>query len=339
MKLIDQLLAEDVLPDALLRIGIRRLLRQRLREEAKVKAGGGEKIVKAMRSSSIAIQTGAANEQHYELPTAFFRHCLGPRMKYSSALWENGAKNLGEAEEAMLALTAERAELEDGQRILELGCGWGSLTLWMAEKYPGAKIVGVSNSRSQKEFIDGRARNLNFKNVEIVTADMNTFESKGQFDRVVSIEMFEHMRNWERLLERVAGWVAPEGKLFMHIFTHRELAYFFEDRDASDWMSRYFFTGGMMPSVDLLKKFQKHLRIEAEWQVNGTNYARTAEEWLANMERDRDAIIPLLARTYGAGESTRWWVYWKLFYMACAELWNYKDGEEWLVSHYRLSRT
>lgn len=341
MTVIDGLLAKDLVPDAILRIGIRRLLRQRLRDETRAAAGEDEalaRVIDVMRRSPVAVQTRAANEQHYEVPTRFFQYCLGPRMKYSSGLWNGIGGDLAEAEEAMLRLSCDRAELLDGQRILELGCGWGSLTLWMAEHYPQAKVVGVSNSRTQKEFIDNRARELGLKNVRIITADMNTFEADESFDRVVSVEMFEHMRNWETLLERISRWLVPEGKFFMHIFTHRSLAYFFENKDPSDWMSRYFFTGGIMPSGDLLHKFDRHMRVESDWQVNGTNYARTAEAWLENMDRHKEAILPILAQTYGEGETTKWWVYWRVFYMACAELWGFKEGQEWMVSHYLMQR-
>ena len=339
-----RLLERGALPDALVRVGIRRLLKDRLAEEHRADPAEAQarlmQLIARLRASPVAINTSEANEQHYEVPSGFFEHVLGPHLKYSSCYYDGADDALGDAEARMLALTAERAALADGERILELGCGWGSLSLWMAAKFPRARITAVSNSRTQKTFIDARAKARGLTNLEVLTCDVNhlTFAENTQFDRVVSVEMFEHMRNYQTLMQRIARWLKPGGTLFVHIFTHRWYAYPFEVRDDSDWMAKYFFTGGIMPSDDLLLYFQDDLKIEQHWQVSGLHYARTAEAWLKNMDRHRGAIEPLFAATYGAQHLTRWWNYWRVFFMACAELWGFRGGEEWLVSHYRFQK-
>lgn len=340
--IIDKLLESNLLPDSLIRVGIRRLLRARLNEETKENPERQQAhlmaLIGELKKSPIAVHTDDANEQHYEVPTEFFQFVLGPHMKYSCGYWTPGTDTLAQSEETMLALTCDRAGLQDGQDILELGCGWGSLTLFMAKRFPHSAITAVSNSATQKTFIDREAKKRRLRNVTVVTADMNTFTTRKKFDRVVSVEMFEHMRNYERLLEKIAAFLKDDGKLFVHIFSHKDIAYKFEAKNDTDWMSRYFFTGGIMPSDDLLFYFNRHLVVEDHWHVPGTHYQRTSEAWLKNMDRHRTAIMPILEETYGPQETTRWWVYWRVFFMACAELWGFKNGEEWIVSHYLFSK-
>ena len=331
------------IPDHLLRRGIRRLCAQRLREES---AGGTEAtwqrfrdLPEQLRQSPLAIHTDAANAQHYELPPRFFELCLGKRLKYSSCYYPTGTETLEQAEEAMLALYGERAELRDGQDILELGCGWGSLTLWMAARFPAARIVAVSNSTPQRQHIEARCRDLGLSNVTVLTRDVNQLKlPAASFDRVVSIEMFEHVRNYQVLLQRIADWLRIDGKLFVHIFCHRELMYPFETERNDDWMGRHFFTGGLMPAADTFLHFQQHMRVEQQWRLAGTHYEKTANAWLANQDRHENEVLEVLTVAYGGQSARLWQQRWRIFWMACAELFGYADGNEWLVGHYRFIR-
>ncbi|HEY2346222.1 MAG TPA: cyclopropane-fatty-acyl-phospholipid synthase family protein [Xanthomonadaceae bacterium] len=330
------------IPDALTRRGIRGLCEERLRQEhagdpAAADANFRRRLAE-LRDSALAIETGAANRQHYEVPTEFFRLCLGKRLKYSSCYYPTGRETLDAAEEAMLALYGERAGLADGQAILELGCGWGSLTLWMAERYPNARIVGVSNSASQREHILGQCRERGLANVAILTRDVNALQVDARFDRVVSVEMFEHVRNYRLLFERIAGWLEDDGSLFAHIFCHRHLMYPFEDQGRDDWMARHFFTGGLMPAADTFLHFRDHLVLRERWLLPGTHYQRTANHWLENQDAHRKDVLRILEGVYGKRDARVWSQRWRMFWMACAELFGYRDGSEWLVAHYRFDR-
>ena len=331
-----------LVPDPLVRFGIRRLLAGRLASERRRQGADplprSERYRRAFADSPIALVPEAANRQHYELPPEFFRLVLGPRLKYSSCLYPEGVTTLAAAEEAMLALATERAGIEDGQSILDLGCGWGSMSFWLAERFPTSRLLAISNSRSQGEYLRAEARRRGIANLEHRVADINALELAPRFDRIVSVEMFEHLRNYAALFARLDRWLAPGGKLFVHVFCHRELAYPFEDRGPSDWMARHFFTGGLMPSADLLPAFRGALELDAQWVVDGTHYAKTAEAWLENLDAKSDAALPILESVYGKRDAPMWLERWRVFFLACAELFNWKQGKDWQVAHYRFSK-
>ncbi|WP_341892339.1 cyclopropane-fatty-acyl-phospholipid synthase family protein [Variovorax sp. YR752] len=333
---------QGLVPDGAVRLGVRRLLRQRLVEldsgNPEAVALRSEAFFDGLREEPLALLPEKANEQHYELPAAFFTGVLGPHRKYSCCWWPEGVQTLEQAEAAALAETCARAGLADGQRILELGCGWGSLSLWMAEHFPRAHMTAVSNSHSQRLFITAEAAARGLGNLEVITCDFNDFETGERFDRVVSVEMFEHLRNWPRAFSHVARWLKPQGRFFMHVFVHREAPYPFEARDASDWMSRHFFSGGMMPSDDLALRCQDDLRLLQRWRWEGRHYARTSAAWLARMDARRATLMPLLVAVYGERDAPVWWTRWRLFFISVEELFGYAEGGQWWVGHYLFEK-
>ena len=339
-KLIE-LAEKGIIPDYFIRQGIVRNCKNRLNNE---NVSNTEKVslkkqswIQQMKDSPIALVPEKANEQHYEVPSAFFENVLGKHLKYSSGYWPDGVNSLDESEESMLELSFERAQLADGDSILELGCGWGSLTCYMASKLPNSKITAVSNSKDQKEHILNRCKNQGLDNIEVITADMNDFETKDKYDRVVSIEMFEHMRNYKKLLSKISSWLNDDGKLFIHIFTHQSVVYPFENQGEADWMAREFFSGGMMPSHDLLLHFQDDLIIDDVWSMLGTHYEKTSLAWVNKMDANKDSIMKIFLKTYG-DDAKLWFQRWRIFFMSCEKLFGYNNGSEWGVSHYRFNK-
>lgn len=341
VNLVIDLIEKGWVPDWLIRRAIRHLCTKRLDS---LDAGSEEanelslrSFVESAKQSPVALVPEKANEQHYEVPADFYTHVLGHRRKYSCCYWPEGVSTLDEAEDAALRETCVHAQLEDGMRILELGCGWGSLSLWILERYPHCQLTAVSNSQSQRAFIEQQAIELGMSDrLTVITADMNDFATSKKYDRVVSVEMFEHMRNYKMLLNRIANWLADDGKLFVHIFCHRHFAYPFNDQSADDWMARHFFSGGIMPSDDFLSRFEDHMRVAKQWCWDGRHYQRTSEAWLANLDQQRHQILPVLAKTYGEQQAGLWCMRWRLFFLAVAELFGYQNGEQWYVSHYLL---
>ena len=342
IKTLIKLAENGILPDPLIRLGIRRLCEQRLSEAS---ALGTEALEEKHQQwialstvSPIAIVPEKANEQHYEVPPRFFELVLGANLKYSSGYWPKGVSSLDESEHEMLKITCERAGLVDGQDILELGCGWGSLTCFMAQNFPNSKITAVSNSKDQRNFIEQKNDKLNLQNIKVVTADMNDFSTDEKFDRVVSIEMFEHMRNYDELLKRIDGWLNQNGKLFVHIFSHKKIAYPFEDKGDGDWMAREFFSGGQMPSHRLLMSFPGRMKAEASWRVDGTHYEKTSRAWLEKMDKNKKAVVKVFSNTYGEKTANIWFQRWRIFFMSCEVLFGFNEGSEWGVSHYLFEK-
>lgn len=330
-----------LIPDTVIRRGIRKLLQKRLQDIGAADNEHADRIQRAfvdmMKQSPIALVPDLANEQHYEVPAEFFDLVLGSHRKYSCCYWPSGVDRLDDAEAAALDVTCQRAGIENGHRILDLGCGWGSVSLYIAEKFPDCSVTAVSNSRSQHDFILAQASERGLGNLRVIVADMNDFRIDERFDRIVSVEMFEHMRNYRVLFEKISNWLHDDGRFFMHIFVHRSTPYEFLDNGPGGWMSRHFFSGGIMPSDDLPLFFQDHLGIVARWRWSGEHYAKTSNAWLDNMDRRRAEVLPILADTYG-DDVARWWMRWRMFFMACAELFDYAGGQEWYVGHYLFRR-
>ncbi len=338
MNLAIELAERGWLPGCVIRRGIRQLCAQRLSElrgSPENASTALRRFIERMGRAPIAPQPGKPNQQHYELPAAFFEQVLGPRLKYSGCLYATPETTLAEAEEAMLALSCERADLQDGMTVLDLGCGWGALSLWIAQRYPNCRVTALSNSRVQKDSIERRAARDGLAHLEVLTCDINDFQPQRSYDCVMCIEMFEHMRNYWRLLQRISQWLRPEGTLFVHIFAHRDYAYEYATEGAANWMGRHFFTAGMMPADGLLPCFQDHLKAQAQWRVDGLHYQRTAQDWLQNLVDHRTAILPLLKQRYGA-DAGRWYQRWRMFFLACSEMFGYQRGTQWGVSHYRF---
>jgi cyclopropane-fatty-acyl-phospholipid synthase len=333
---------QGLLPDTVIRHGVKRLLKKRIAalhiDDCEALADNKASFIQLMHDSEIAPLPFKANEQHYEVPTAFFLNVLGNHNKYSCCYWGADTTGLDAAEAEALRITCEHAGLDNGMDILELGCGWGSLTLWMAAQYPDSTITAVSNSASQRKHIIDQAKQRHLNNVSVQTCDMNDFSAPEKYDRVVSVEMFEHMRNYRKLFSRVHDWLKPGGRFLMHIFCHRDIPYAFEDKNAADWMSRHFFSGGMMPSDDLPLHFQDRLSILRQWRWDGTHYEKTANAWLDNMDNNKNTLLPVLQETYGEQDTQQWWMRWRMFFMACAELFGYDNGQQWWVSHYLFEK-
>ena len=339
--LID-LAERGLVPDFLVRAGIRNLCKKRLKQcltdDCEANAKLAEKYIDDSDASPMAVLTEKANQQHYEVPAEFYHYALGKNFKYSSCYYDSINNSLDQAEDRALALTCEHANLENGQDILELGCGWGSLSLWMAKHFPKSKITSISNSNSQREYIMGQARNRGLENLTVYTEDINGFETDSTFDRVVSVEMFEHVRNHRELFNRIHGWLKTGGKLFTHVFCHRSTSYPFEVEGEDDWMSKHFFSGGTMPADELFLRISGKLELEHRWRWAGTHYAKTSEDWLRNIDQHREDILKLFHLDLSMAEAHRTYHRWRIFFLACAETFRFRNGQEWWVSHYLFQK-
>ncbi|MFW5736969.1 MAG: SAM-dependent methyltransferase [Halanaerobium sp.] len=351
---LDKLLARGTVPDFLLRRGIRRLIKKRIKKQNKLSVEERfeylNNFIAQLKKQPIAVETEAANEQHYELPPQFFEKILGRNLKYSCCYWSDDLnykklkkqsdlqQRLDRAEDEMLELTVKRAQIKNGQNILELGCGWGSLSFYLAKKFPDSRIISISNSSLQIDYINKLAAQNKIDNLRAVKADINNFKTEAQFERVLSVEMFEHMRNYQKLLQKISGFLTAEGKLFVHIFSHQNYPFTYQDSKKTDWMARYFFSGGTMPSQDLLHYFSGNLNLQKQWAVSGSHYQKTLEAWLQIMDQKKEEIYPILESTYGQEQAEKWWNYWRLFFISSAEFFGYNDGDDWFISHYLFQK-
>lgn len=340
---LDKILAKGWLPDFLLRYAIRKVLAHKLKKQripdVEKRFEKLNQFIAGLKEEAIAVQTDAANEQHYELPPAFFEKVLGENLKYSCCYWEDSQQNsLKQAELAMLKLSVERAEIKPGQKIMDLGCGWGSLSFYIAENYPDCSVTALSNSQLQIDYIKTKAEAKKLHNLQAKKADINSFQPEAEYDRVLSIEMFEHMRNYQLLLNKIASFLKADGKLFVHIFSHHSYPYLYEDRGDMSWMARYFFSGGTMPSQDLLHYFCDQLTLDKQWAVSGSHYQKTLLSWLQKMDQEQKEIRTIFKQTYGAEEVEKWWNYWRTFFISSAEFFGYNNGNEWFISHYLFKK-
>lgn len=340
-----KVLENGFVPDPITRVGIRHLVKKRLQESSTDLAHDPQYLkhyVQKLKASPLAIMTTEANQQHYEVPTAFYDLSLGQHKKYSSCYWENDTQSLEEAEQRALDISIEHAGVKDGMRVLELGCGWGSLSLELARRFPNSEIYAVSNSKTQKQYIDSMAHNRGLKNLTVLTRNLALKESyefgEKKFDRVMSIEMMEHLRNYELFFKYLSPSINDDGKFFIHIFTHKQTPYFFETEGEDNWMGKYFFSGGQMPSRDLLDEFNNDLIVEKKWDWNGVHYSKTLEAWLENTDKEKSKVLSMFKTAYGENEATLWYNRWRVFFMSCSELFKYNDGKEWGVTHYLLAK-
>ena len=323
------------LPDVIIRAAIHRLCS---RTAARLATGNAESdawFADAMAARAIAEYTDEANARHDEVPAAFFAHVLGPNRKYSSCFYKEPASTLQEAEEEALRQTVEHADLADGQSILELGCGWGSLSLWMARQFPHSLVTAVSNSNSQREYIEGEAAQRGLANLRVITSGHEPVRARSA---VRPCRLRRDVRAHDELAridDPRARWLKPDGRFFLHIFTHRSGAYLFDRADGEDWIAQHFFTGGVMPSHHLIRQYADLFEVEKEWRWSGVHYQRTAQDWLDNFDSHRDEIERVLRKVHG-GETALWMRRWRWFLLATAGLFGYADGSEWGVSHYRL---